>query len=202
MNVIRAVSVSRPAQRILFGPARRGVGLGHGYVDLGGYVLAFTSPGAPRMPDGIECGYIPAQGDAIRIGEGRIEGPGVRILPGPTWDPVPHVALRPPSRRDLAPHHRALAGLGEGLTPAGDDVLIGYVAGLALFRRWPDMAHHVAESAARRTSALSATLLRHAALGEVPEPVHALLERGDASPLTHWGHSSGRHMLHGLELAA
>lgn len=202
MNVVTAVSVSRPVRELIDGPIRRGVGLGHGYVDLGGYVLAFTAPGGPRMPDGIECGYAPERGDEVTIGGGRIDLASVRVVPGPSWEPVPAVARRPPSRRDLIPDPAVMAGLGDGLTPAGDDILIGYVAGLALFRHSEDLARHIAERAARRTTALSATLLRHAARGEVPEPVHALVERGDAGPLRRWGHSSGRHVLHGLQLAA
>ncbi len=44
MRVVTAASVSRPVRDIIDGPIRRGVGLGRGYVDLGGYVLAFTTP--------------------------------------------------------------------------------------------------------------------------------------------------------------
>jgi len=40
--------------------------------------------------------------------------------------------------------------------------------------------------------------LRHAALGEVPEPVHILLATGDARPLLSFGHSSGTAWLRGL----
>lgn len=202
MSVVTAASVSRPVRQIIDGPMRRGVGLGHGYVHLDGYVLAFTSPGGPRMPDGIECEYAPERGDEVTVGGGGIETGTVRVLPGPSWEPVPAMARRLPSRRDLIPDPAALAGLGEGLTPAGDDILIGYTAGLVLFRHSPDVARHIAERAARRTTALSATLLRHAARGEVPEPVHALVERGDAGPLVRWGSSSGRHVLYGLALAS
>ena len=79
-----------------------------------------------------------------------------------------------------APLARALAGLGPGPTPSGDDVLAGCVAGLVLLHGLRKRATRVAEEAAARTNSLSATLLRHAALGEVPEPVHILLatERG------------------------
>lgn len=202
MTEIRATSVSLSVLPLLYGPLRSGRGLGHGYVDVDGYVVAFTRPGSPRMPDGIECGAIPGRGDRIRIGGGRVRVRGTTIVPGPVWDPVPRVRAWPHARRDAVPSVRRLAGCGEGLTPSGDDLLLGFVAGLVLFRHSRGLARHIAESAARRTTALSATLLRHAARGEVPEPVHALLERGDAGPLGRWGASSGRHLLHGLELAA
>jgi hypothetical protein len=91
-----------------------------------------------------------------------------------------------------------LAGLGPGLTPAGDDLLAGYIAGLVLLHGQRKKAIRLADDAAARTGSLSATLLRHAALGEVPEPVHALLATGDARPLLSFGHSSGAAWLRGL----
>ena len=202
MKELQAVSVSRSLIARLYGPPRHGRGLGHGLVEIDGYVIAFTRPGSPRLPDGIEVAYEPRHGDRVVVGRGHVAAPGVRILPGPVWDPVPRVTVHPRPRRDVAVDPLRLAGHGDGLTPAGDDLLLGYVAGLVLFRRSYDLAHHVAEVAARRTTALSATLLRHAARGEVPEPVHTLLEHGDAGPLARWGRSSGRHVLHGLALAA
>jgi len=69
-----------------------------------------------------------------------------------------------------------LAGLGVGLTPAGDD----FLAGLML---WAWLAHPgprrlcqlVFEAAAARTTALSAAFLRAAAEGMCSEPWHDLL---------------------------
>jgi hypothetical protein len=65
-----------------------------------------------------------------------------------------------------------LLGLGGGLTPLGDDVLCGWLAA-AVARRHPELPavrSEVALAAARRTTTLSATLLRCAARGEgVPE---------------------------------
>ena len=63
-------------------------------------------------------------------------------------------------------------------------------------------ALEIALRAAARTTRLSATLLRHAALGELPEPAHALLANGDARPLAAFGHSSGLCLRLGLMLAA
>jgi hypothetical protein len=75
------------------------------------------------------------------------------------------------------------------------------VAGLTLFQGRMAEARDLAATAASRTTSLSATLLRHAADGELPEPAHALLERGDPEPLRRFGQSSGRCLLLGLALA-
>lgn len=66
----------------------------------------------------------------------------------------------------------ALVGLGDGLTPMGDDVLCGWLAA-AVARRHPalgEMRSVVEAGAAQRTTTLSATLLACAARGEgIPE---------------------------------
>jgi hypothetical protein len=79
-----------------------------------------------------------------------------------------------------------LVGWGEGLTPAGDDVLIGLVAGLdALMRgderrrRFRDVMAVALSRRTHRTTAIAAHYLRLAAAGHFTEPVirlrHALL---------------------------
>jgi hypothetical protein len=106
-----------------------------------------------------------------------------------------------------------LAGLGSGLTPAGDDLLSGVMM-------WAWLAHTEARSfcaslvqvAAPRTTPLSAAFLRAAAQGECNEAWHRLLqallrsteeELGKAvcGVLDH-GASSGADMLAGLLWAA
>ena len=72
-----------------------------------------------------------------------------------------------------------LAGLGHGLTPAGDDYLLGVMAALWLTGR-PEMAVHIAQTAIPRTTALSAAFLQAAARGEFTEPWHALVEAWQA----------------------
>jgi hypothetical protein len=105
------------------------------------------------------------------------------------------------SNRMLALNPRRLAGRGPGLTPAGDDLLAGYAAGLVLWHRRHEEAQAIADAAAPLTTLLSGTLLRHAARGELPEAAHALLERGDPEPLRRFGRSSGRVLMLGLALA-
>lgn len=74
-----------------------------------------------------------------------------------------------------------LAGLGPGLTPAGDDLLLGMLAGLWLGQgeRWPAarvqaISAQVEMLAGPRTTSLSATWLRHAAQGEFGAAWHRL----------------------------
>jgi hypothetical protein len=78
----------------------------------------------------------------------------------------------------------------------------GAAAGLALWRGDHARAGEIASAIAARTTALAATLLQHAARGELPQPAHALLECGDPGPLCAFGHSSGRAILLGLALAS
>lgn len=78
---------------------------------------------------------------------------------------------------------RGLAGLGPGLTPSGDDALGGFAAVMALLssRLSADAAPRehiatiIASAAKSRTTVLSATLLAHAACGEVAEQLGKLL---------------------------
>lgn len=78
---------------------------------------------------------------------------------------------------------RGLAGLGPGLTPSGDDTLGGFIGVLALTSLQAgidgtankDLAEAIAGAARPRTTLLSATLLAHAARGEMAEQVGELL---------------------------
>ena len=79
---------------------------------------------------------------------------------------------RQPVMSDLATQ---FAGLGGGLTPAGDDFLIGVM--LQTWLAHPDPAplcQTLVEIAAPRTTALSAAFLRAAAKGECNTPWHRL----------------------------
>jgi hypothetical protein len=79
----------------------------------------------------------------------------------------------------LAEAVRHLAGLGSGLTPAGDDYLTGAMAGLWLLNR-PESLPLMAETAGPKTNALSAAFLEAAAKGEFMEPWHALAQAWQA----------------------
>jgi hypothetical protein len=150
---------------------------------FGDYVVSLTEPGGPRMPNGIECGATAKDTSRVAIGGGRLVIGELEIEPGLEWNPVPvgiHAGKQPAGPQPLA----------SGLTPwistpalAGDELLAGYVAGLVLLHRRRIRAARIAERTADQLNPLSATLLRHAARGEVPEPIHDLLIRGDAAPL-------------------
>lgn len=184
---------SQPVLPLLRAPAVRAVSLGGGYVRLpDGYVLALVPPGKHRMPNGHR--FLP-----------RPPAPGAEFCtarlgpPGQPWNPVPVPAFRLVlSAPGAPPDPVLLAGRGPGLTPEGDDFLVGYAAGLVLWHGRRSEAAAVAEAAAPLTTALSATLLWHAARGELPEPAHVLLETGDPGPLLSFGSSSGRALLRGL----
>jgi hypothetical protein len=109
----------------------------------------------------------------------------------------------------------ALAGLGEGLTPAGDDVLAGYAAarvalgapeGVALNGSVP-----LSTLAAERSSALGLAYLRCAERGELPDAGAQLLvalRRGSVGAaqaavpgLRAWGASSGIALAWGMAAA-
>lgn len=117
---------------------------------------------------------------------------------------------------DHAAH--CLVGLGAGLTPAGDDLLAGTVAGLVIFESslgrstasTPDES--LSAAAARRaatTTPLAADLTRHAARGAVAGPVAELCRalaggreiHPAAKRLLEVGHTSGRDLAEGLLLS-
>ncbi len=106
-----------------------------------------------------------------------------------------------------------LIGLGEGLTPSGDDVLSGVLLALRHLGR-PDCADRlwaaVAGEVRSRTTALSATLLAAAADGDaVPEAVDVLAGLAGHRPLEPAvdrllavGATSGSDVAHGLLVGA
>jgi hypothetical protein len=113
------------------------------------------------------------------------------------------------------PQASRLVGLGPGLTPAGDDALCGLLLGLRATGHDADRARLERDviPLLGRTTALSATLLRHAAAGYAVPPVVQLLHawhqadvaRADLASLTREvaavGHTSGRAVLLGLSAA-
>jgi hypothetical protein len=116
----------------------------------------------------------------------------------------------------LADAVRDLMGLGEGLTPLGDDYLsaalaafalmapaIGFPAGEAMIE---SAAPAIANRAEANTTALSASLIRHALEGNVAMPMAELLQalagRRDVDravgSLDRIGHTSGPALLAGV----
>jgi hypothetical protein len=103
----------------------------------------------------------------------------------------------------------ALVGLGAGLTPSGDDALVGFTAALTAARA--TLARPIARAAAdagARTTLVARTYLDHAARGEYAERVHdltAAVAAGDATAVARgmsWGATSGADLVLGILLGA
>jgi hypothetical protein len=108
-------------------------------------------------------------------------------------------------------------GLGAGLTPAGDDLVLGY---LLAINRWGDLLYPdlevgeinqtIRQAACRMTNTLGANLIECACLGQADERLILALDgilTGEPSPdtcvahLLSWGHSSGANALTGMSVA-
>lgn len=114
-------------------------------------------------------------------------------------------------RGDLAGVVDALAGLGPGLTPAGDDTLAGILL-VTRARLGPAAEPALVEQAQRaRTNDIAGAFMAWAARGQSIEPVHRFLTASagqDAAcataalaDLLRFGHSSGADLAFGLRLA-
>ena len=120
---------------------------------------------------------------------------------------------------DIVRGTELLAGLGVGLTPAGDDFLLGFMARIWLEPTllppdWTasDLCQRIAQTAGPRTTCLSRTWLDYAARGQFAEPWHdlvAALALFDQSSIYHatnrilnTGATSGRDALTGCLLVS
>jgi len=105
----------------------------------------------------------------------------------------------------------ALLGLGEGLTPAGDDCLVGALAVLHAIDAGalePGPVTAIAAAAAARTTAIGREFVLHALAGRFSEPVLAVLRARSslesaraAERLRGLGATSGADTLAGMRLA-
>jgi hypothetical protein len=179
-------------------------------IGLGGAALRDSAlPAAapmPRLPDG----PVAAAGGLLPM--------AVALLAGTTAPPDPLVRLAGPL---LAALHAATAGrdagragaaaaallgLGPGLTPAGDDCLVGWLAGLrtggtGLSR---EVGPALLAAAPARTTPLSAAFLAAAVAGEAAEPVRDFVVWPDAprlAALLALGATSGADLLAGYLVA-
>ena len=163
------------------------------------------SPRPALLPEGVRQLRTTLYGEGVPHSAFTL--PGLPAGPG-----GPLAALRGAVRRadlDAALRTAArLVGLGPGLTPAGDDVMAGTMAGLVL------LGHPAAERfaagvyslAAGRTTELSRALLRHAAAGRVSGEyaavLHGLVGERPLGPaiagLLATGSTSGRALALGL----
>jgi hypothetical protein len=142
--------------------------------------------------------------EASRVG-GQVSL-GICLKRPPPLTP-PHHSLREWGEGNLEACAAPLIGLGPGLTPSGDDFLMGALAALGALHQ-TDI--HVALgraviAGAHRTSPLSASLLRAATAGHVGENLHmmvAAIVTGDTdaavAAAARIGHTSGWDALAGM----
>ena len=198
--------------------------------------LARVIEGAPvHVSDGVvEAGLLRIELAGLEVVDLRLRR-RLRALPAAVRTLARHVTAAPPAGpfepaltaalerfraggeiRGLA----ALVGLGEGLTPSGDDVLVGALAGLDAALEVSDEAAALRqrlcaelERGTSRTTRLAAQMLDAAAAGFYAEPVLGLLqtlalpkpgaktlERAVADLLA-IGHRSGADTLRGIGVA-
>ena len=184
-------------------------------------------------------------GDTATVGDGAVSFPSLHLPVVRWWDPVPPVAAADSGsvlaavaslqgvvpvmedhglRRGLADGDdraaleaaRSLIGRGDGLTPEGDDLVAGTVAGFLLIGRSlgalaiagvvAAVEGPILDHVSRATTAFSAALLAHAFRGEVAVPAAALVSAlagwgdpaGAARELMKVGHSSGPALAAGI----
>ena len=203
------------------------------HVPAGFGVIALLTRDAVRVPCGVQLpsssgefpldrlsGPVRVGGGALRIGTaeitvGRLVSVSVPRLPAPRRVRLDRIELSGIDVDldvdvDVAEPARLL-GLGGGLTPSGDDVLAGYLAGAAAYGLAVDeLRAFVCAEAPRRTTTLSAALLRHAAAGEaIPQVCRLLLALDDGmgtddalAGLLRVGHTSGAALAAGVLGAA
>jgi hypothetical protein len=177
--------------------------------------LPAATPGAPVAVEGNE---LVVGGEAIALDRARTRWHPVRcaLTPGagealatvlahcPAPPPVLRPGLRALERGAAAEAVALLAGLGEGLTPLGDDALAGYAA----WRRGVGRPVELAGLAAGRSTAIGLAYLRCAELGELPEAaacvIGAIAAADEAAALAglpavlSWGATSGAALLWGV----
>ena len=152
-------------------------------------------PGASAVPGALAAHFGRSVPALSRWLDEMVSGRGT---PDPDPDPAPVADL---------------LGAGGGLTPSGDDCLVGLLVALhALgeFGAAASVARLVARHAPHRTTRLSAAHLAAACAGQAIEPVHGAIEAiaTGASPepaldsLESFGHGSGFDALAGVLLAA
>ena len=204
-----------------------------------GRLLTLQGPGRLGAPFAVALSRLPEGGavapgmrlDPAAFDWGAAETVDVHMPPGPLGFPVDALMCPPvgasiatPARaleRALASRDggavvaaaRGLIGLGEGLTPAGDDCLVGALAVLhRLAPEWlandPQITEELTAAARTRTTDISRDFLLEALAGRFAESVlvvvtaeSALSVRRAAERLARVGATSGADTLAGIRLA-
>ena len=221
LGLVAADAVRVPCALVL-GPGvavpRAAVGsaarIGEGQVAVGGFTARVTRWWRPARPQvhllqadarqrAIRA-FTEAAGGAPLLVDAAGSGPTASAAVGFSEGLIGSVATA-----DLAVAIRALLGLGDGLTPLGDDILAGALVTLvgAGHPAGRVVGSMVSEELATRpgaTTVVSAALLLHATRGEcIPELAAVLTDPVDrldvaVAALLRVGHSSGGGLLHGV----
>jgi hypothetical protein len=187
--------------------------IGGGEVRVGALVLHVTRWWAPPQPTTALPDAAPVPPERVDRLLAELDRHGT-ALPAPAAQALDALteACNALDRAGAFAAAERLIGLGPGLTPAGDDALAGFLLAathLHPARQRPllaALAQHLHAQASARTTALSATLLHHAAHGEAAaeavDVLDALLGHGDlpgaVGRLLRVGHTSGADLTHGL----
>ena len=188
-----------------------------------GPIAVLTGPAIPWLPaDVCLCDLSPAQ---LRRAEeiiGRTPAPSAQTTFGrlavtmlsESADAL-EAALRRGDPSGITSAAIPLLGLGEGLTPSGDDILTGVAflsaqRGMRLHGARGSLAAAL-DAGAERTTPLSSAAIRHALHARAPQSLHALVQalRDDdatrigaaARQVATIGHTSGTDLLTGVRLA-
>lgn len=203
------------------------------HLDVAGRCISILAAGAAALPTGLQTHLrvvSSGSGASPYVGRGTLRWDGRVLVTGRLVDVrAPRIGAGVPQASPAAakgtPRSRvaglvplpdqvtpdsvpSFVGAGAGLTPLGDDVVVGW---LALHRAagvaTPDVDDAVRRSLGRTTT-LSATLLDCALEGEVAEPLRDHLaalgtprEASARARLEAWGASSGLGIAHGVDLA-
>ncbi len=87
---------------------------------------------------------------------------------------------------------QGLVGLGQGLTPSGDDFLVGFSAALCFIGSQPLSYSY------NGTTDVAQAFHRHAQRGEFTERIHRFFETWDVEEALQWGATSGADCLLGV----
>lgn len=191
------------------------------YLALGADVVHLAAPGLPLGPLTARltawrplapAQWVEVNARRARVRAWRFPPPappraiGAAVAAARAALPPAEVALDDLS--DLAAAARRLAGAGPGLTPAGDDVLAGFMLALALTGGDVRAAWRAIAPALPASTPIARAYLRAAARGECAEPLAAVLDaalRGDgeaaarlAPGVTAWGATTGPALLAGF----
>lgn len=135
----------------------------------------------------------------------QLDWPLPKPLPAPFAQPVRQLlqAIHQQDEAQVQEMVTFLAGRGTGLTPTGDDLLVGVLYGLWVHDLAEKWAGLIVETAVPRTTTLSGAFLQAAGQGEAVQAWHDVVNGtpNAIQKLQAIGHASGKEMWAGFCLA-